>query len=154
MRLAVLLSVLLGVAAQARADRVHLDDGAVLDGEAEVGETQVTVHAPGGSVTLPREAVVQIERAETVITRFDRRYAKLGPKDVAGRLRLADFCHDNGLSGQEERLLREIIELVPDHPLARMNNVTLSAHAAFRTLEASMTLLRRAIDIVRKIVAK
>jgi D-3-phosphoglycerate dehydrogenase len=43
--------------------------------------------------------------------------------------------------------------LAPDHPLTRMNNVTLSAHAAFRTLEASMTLLRRAIDIVRKITA-
>jgi D-3-phosphoglycerate dehydrogenase len=43
--------------------------------------------------------------------------------------------------------------LKPDHPLCRMNNVTLSAHAAFRTLEASMTLLRRAIDIVRKIAA-
>jgi D-3-phosphoglycerate dehydrogenase len=42
--------------------------------------------------------------------------------------------------------------LSPDDPLARMENVTLSAHAAFRTLEASMTLLRRAIDIVRGIV--
>jgi D-3-phosphoglycerate dehydrogenase len=42
--------------------------------------------------------------------------------------------------------------LKPDHPLARMENVTLTAHAAFRTLEASMTLLRRSIDIVRDIV--
>ena len=41
--------------------------------------------------------------------------------------------------------------LKADHPLATMDNVTLSAHAAFRTLEASMTLLRRAIDIVRSI---
>jgi D-3-phosphoglycerate dehydrogenase len=40
-----------------------------------------------------------------------------------------------------------------DHPLARMENVTLSAHAAFRTPEASMTLMRRAIDIVRTISA-
>ncbi len=39
-----------------------------------------------------------------------------------------------------------------DHPLARMENVTLSSHAAFRTLEASMTLMRRAIDIVRRVV--
>jgi D-3-phosphoglycerate dehydrogenase / 2-oxoglutarate reductase len=38
-------------------------------------------------------------------------------------------------------------------PLAGMENVTLSAHAAFRTLEASMTLLRRAIDIVKRIQA-
>ena len=39
-----------------------------------------------------------------------------------------------------------------DHPLAAMDNVTLTAHAGFRTLEASMTLLRRAIDIASDIV--
>jgi D-3-phosphoglycerate dehydrogenase len=39
--------------------------------------------------------------------------------------------------------------LEPDHPLTKMDNVTLSAHAAFRTVEASETLLRRAIDIVK-----
>ena len=44
--------------------------------------------------------------------------------------------------------------LKPDNPLADMDNVTLTAHAAFRTLEASMTLLRRAIDIVRQIVGQ
>jgi D-3-phosphoglycerate dehydrogenase len=43
--------------------------------------------------------------------------------------------------------------LAADHPLAKLDNVTLTAHAAFRTREASMTLLRRAIDIVRVIVA-
>jgi len=43
--------------------------------------------------------------------------------------------------------------LAPDHPLAAMANVTLTAHAAFRTPEASMTLLRRAIDIVAGILA-
>ncbi len=41
--------------------------------------------------------------------------------------------------------------LKPDHPLAKMTNVTLTSHAAFRTEEASMTLLRRAIDIVKTI---
>jgi D-3-phosphoglycerate dehydrogenase len=43
--------------------------------------------------------------------------------------------------------------LPPEHPLAKLENVTFSAHAAFRTPEASETLLRRAIDIVRKIVS-
>jgi D-3-phosphoglycerate dehydrogenase len=38
------------------------------------------------------------------------------------------------------------------HPLTKLDNVTLSAHAAFRTPEASETLLRRAIDIVKIIV--
>jgi D-3-phosphoglycerate dehydrogenase len=42
--------------------------------------------------------------------------------------------------------------LRPDQPLARMDNVTLTSHAAFQTLEASMILVRRAIDIVRRIV--
>lgn len=42
--------------------------------------------------------------------------------------------------------------LKPGHPLALLDNVTLTAHAGFRTLEASMTLLQRAIDIVREIV--
>ena len=41
--------------------------------------------------------------------------------------------------------------LKADHPLATLPNVTLTSHAAFRTLEASMTLLRRAIDIVKAI---
>jgi D-3-phosphoglycerate dehydrogenase / 2-oxoglutarate reductase len=41
--------------------------------------------------------------------------------------------------------------LKSDHLLARMDNVTISSHAAFRTLEASETLIRRAIDIVKRI---
>lgn len=58
----------------------------------------------------------------------------------SGRIRHAglDVFHDEPLR--------------PDHPLAAMANVTLTAHAGFRTFEASMTLLRRAIAIVRGIV--
>lgn len=39
------------------------------------------------------------------------------------------------------------------HPFTEIENVTITAHSAFRTLEASMTLLRRAIDIVKRISA-
>jgi D-3-phosphoglycerate dehydrogenase len=42
--------------------------------------------------------------------------------------------------------------LKPDHALAQMDNVTLTPHAAFRTLESGETLMRRAIDIVRGVV--
>lgn len=41
--------------------------------------------------------------------------------------------------------------LAGDHPLTGMHNVTLTSHAAFRTNEASVTLLRRAIEIVKTI---
>jgi D-3-phosphoglycerate dehydrogenase len=37
--------------------------------------------------------------------------------------------------------------LPPDHALTALPNVTLSAHSAFRTPEASETLIRRALDI-------
>jgi D-3-phosphoglycerate dehydrogenase len=37
------------------------------------------------------------------------------------------------------------------HPLVTLPNVTLSAHSAFRTPEASETLLRRALDIARSL---
>ncbi len=43
--------------------------------------------------------------------------------------------------------------LNPDHPLTRLPNVTLSSHSAFRTQEASETLLRGAIDIAKRIAA-
>jgi D-3-phosphoglycerate dehydrogenase len=39
--------------------------------------------------------------------------------------------------------------LPPGHAFASLPNVTLSAHSAFRTPEASETLLRRALDIAR-----
>jgi D-3-phosphoglycerate dehydrogenase len=41
--------------------------------------------------------------------------------------------------------------LKPDHPLTKLDNVTLTPHAAFRTQEASQNLIRRALDIVREL---
>jgi D-3-phosphoglycerate dehydrogenase / 2-oxoglutarate reductase len=38
------------------------------------------------------------------------------------------------------------------HELAALQNVTLSAHSAFRTPEASETLMRRALDIARRVI--
>ena len=41
--------------------------------------------------------------------------------------------------------------LPPDHPFTAMDRVTLSAHSAFRTPEASDTLIRRALDIAKRV---
>lgn len=41
--------------------------------------------------------------------------------------------------------------LPPVHPLTRLENVTLSAHSAFRTPEASENLIRRALDIASEV---
>ncbi|MBV8400086.1 MAG: 3-phosphoglycerate dehydrogenase [Acetobacteraceae bacterium] len=45
----------------------------------------------------------------------------------------------------------EVEPLPAGHPLTRLENVTLSAHSAFRTPEASDTLIRRALDIAKTI---
>lgn len=44
--------------------------------------------------------------------------------------------------------------LPPGHPLGRLERVTLSAHSAFHTPEAWETLLRRALDIARRVAQR
>ena len=44
--------------------------------------------------------------------------------------------------------------LPPNNPFTTLDNVTLSAHSAFRTPEASETLLRRALDIAVRVAAE
>jgi D-3-phosphoglycerate dehydrogenase len=43
--------------------------------------------------------------------------------------------------------------LPPGHALTMLENVTLSAHSAFRTPEASDTLIRRALDIAKQVAS-
>ena len=47
----------------------------------------------------------------------------------------------------------DIEPLPPGHVLTSLENVTLSAHSAFRTPEASENLIRRAIDIASQVSA-
>jgi D-3-phosphoglycerate dehydrogenase len=57
-------------------------------------------------------------------------------------------------SGQIGHAALDVFDIEPlpaGHPLSKLENVTLSAHSAFRTPEASETLLRRALDIARKV---
>jgi D-3-phosphoglycerate dehydrogenase len=56
--------------------------------------------------------------------------------------------------GRVKRAGLDVFALEPlkaDHPLAAHEAVTLSAHSAFRTYEASMALLTQALDIVRSL---
>jgi D-3-phosphoglycerate dehydrogenase / 2-oxoglutarate reductase len=57
-------------------------------------------------------------------------------------------------SGRISRAGLDVFHAEPlkaDHPLVGLDNVTLTPHAAFRTPEASENLIRRALDIVRKV---
>lgn len=96
-------------------------------------ETRGLIDAPRFACIKPGAILVNTARGALVDE------AALIAALTSGRLRHAglDVFHNEPLQ--------------PDHPLAKLPNVTLSAHAAFSTREASETLLRRAIDIVRTI---
>ena len=62
-----------------------------------------------------------------------------------------------GLRGASDKSLAKLVPMVDrakvpaGHVLTTLANVTLSAHSAFRTPEASDTLIRRALDIARRV---
>ena len=60
-------------------------------------------------------------------------------------------------SGQLAHAALDVFDTEPlpaDHPLTEVENATLSAHSAFRTPEASETLIRRALDIARRLASE
>jgi D-3-phosphoglycerate dehydrogenase len=66
---------------------------------------------------------------------------------------LADALNE----GHVARAGLDVFALEPlraDHPLAKLDSVTLSAHSGFRTYEASATLLGRALEIVRPLASR
>jgi hypothetical protein len=117
--IAVLVGLVWMVAGRANADSVHLVGGSVIEGKAIRQGDKVIVELSGGQIAVDAESVERIERSESDVDRFERRYAALGKSDVAARVALADFCRDRGLREREERLLREVIEISPDHHEAR-----------------------------------
>ncbi len=116
-----------------RADRVHLVGGSVLEGEATVDGDRVVLDIPGGQLTLSAAEVARIEESETPIERFAARRAKLGGRDVKGRLELADFARDHGLREREHELLREVLALEPDHEQARLRLGYVRTDAGWQT---------------------
>lgn len=105
--------------AEAHADRVHLKGGTVLDGEVEKKGGKVIVTGEAGTIAVPQDSVLRIESAESAVRRFEASYAALEPRDVKGRMALADFCRANDLKASERRLLLEVIGVEPENAAAR-----------------------------------
>ena len=119
MRRSLAMLLLMMMAPSARADRVHLDSGNVIEGKAtQRGET-VVVEVESGAISLPRASVTKIEKSESAVQRYEARHAQLKPGDVKGLLELADFCRDHGMNGRERELLQQLLEHAPDHAQAR-----------------------------------
>jgi hypothetical protein len=107
------------LASVAHADRVHLVDGAVIEGKVTRQGDRVVIELESGQLGLPADQVARIEPASSPVQQLEERRARLQPRDVAGRLALANYCRDHGMVAREQQLLREVIELAPDHAEAR-----------------------------------
>lgn len=103
----------------ARADRVHLTDGAVIEGKATRQGDKVVIELESGLITLAASDVAKVESSKSAIQRFEELEAEHAKRGVAGLMFLADYCRDHELRARERTLLEKVIELQPDHEAAR-----------------------------------
>lgn len=115
----VVAGALLLIAGSARADEIHLEGGRRIEGTATYEGDKVIVELESGRISFPRSAVQKVVRTSSALAEAQRRQAALSPNDVAGMLRLADFCRDHELRGHERALLERIVARDPDHAEAR-----------------------------------
>ncbi|MCA8925579.1 MAG: hypothetical protein KDD82_27470 [Planctomycetes bacterium] len=104
MRYAVLLGCVL--AATALADKVHLNDGRVVEGDATWinGGTQLRVRVKLGSMTFERAEVARVVEQETPSEAFTRRLKALRVEQLAARVELGRFAHEHDLEDQAAKV--------------------------------------------------
>jgi hypothetical protein len=126
------------VADGARADRVILATGSVLEGKAtRVGE-KVVVEVEAGRLTLSAGSVARIEPGEAPTEKVDERAQALAPNDVDGLIKLADYCRDHDMHAREQDLLRKVLAVAPDHPEARARLGYVRTETGWVTQDAHM----------------
>lgn len=116
---AALVCVSVSAASGARADRVYLAGGSVIEGKVAREGDKIVIALDSGTVRLDAASVVRIEKSQTPAERIAARRAALAKDDVPGRLSLANSCRDDHLTQCERELLYEIVALAPDHAEAR-----------------------------------
>ncbi|HVR29351.1 MAG TPA: hypothetical protein VMS86_07420 [Thermoanaerobaculia bacterium] len=101
------------------ADVVHLKNGQKLEGEAVEANGEVAIRSAMGELRLPADLVVRIERGMSPGQAATRRLEALRPNDTEGRLELAMDLQSKGETTLARRIYAEVLELDPDHPIAR-----------------------------------
>jgi hypothetical protein len=119
MRYLSIMTVLLLAGAIARADVVYLTNGKSIEGRVTVDGEKVTVELPCGTVSFPKSKVLRIERKESSVEAFEKKYKALPEGDTAARLTLAAWCRRGGMGPRSEALLREVLDIDTDNAEAR-----------------------------------
>jgi len=115
--LPVLLMLLL--AATTFADRVHLKNGRVLEGEVIDQGDKVEIKMSFGSATVPKEDVESIEPVKGATTEYQEKSAALAADDAEGHFQLARWCQERGLKEEARAELLKVVAINPDHAGAR-----------------------------------
>lgn len=103
----------------ARADKVYLVGGSLIEGKAVRNGDKVTVELAAGSLSLAASSVLRIEPGTPPLERLAARRAALPAGAIQERLVLADAYRSEGLLGAERELLREILAIDTNHEQAR-----------------------------------
>ncbi|GEM_PF-3031960 len=124
--------------ASARADRIHLKDGRVLEGEVvEEKEDRVRVKMRLGAVWIDRDEIERIEKTPSPREIYRNRRGALDPGDAEGWLDLADFCLAHDFRDEAERCLEAACRADPDLDEARERLERLRADNAVNELLAA-----------------
>ena len=101
------------LAAWAKPGVVTARDGTPYTGDVTEDERYVYINAPGGRIQLDRRNVSKIDYAADVQTEYDARHAKLGAKDVKGRVELAKYASEHSRSDLALAALEEARQIDP-----------------------------------------
>ena len=103
-------ALLLAGASAALADRVHLKNGRVLEGEVTDKGDSLEVRSKNGiTASIPKDQVVKIEEAVTPEAALAARRAALPPDDLQAHLRLARDYDEARLDAEARSLREEIL---------------------------------------------
>ena len=101
------------------ADVVHLQDGLKIEGKVIEAGDVVKVITRMGTVTLPKDRVVRIEKKKTAAELYRGKAAALAVDNAEAHYNVARWCKQNRLTREKLRELKKVIEIDPDHAEAR-----------------------------------
>lgn len=111
---------------------VHLNDGSQINGDITAGADNVTVAEHGIVTTIPRDQIKSIEYG-TIDDQYEAKMAKLGPRDVAGRVAVAQWAADQRRFDLARRAAAQALEIDPNNPAALEEMHTITYQAALTT---------------------
>ncbi|MBI2192361.1 MAG: HEAT repeat domain-containing protein [Planctomycetes bacterium] len=102
-----------------RADLLILQSG-ITEGEIlEESEFYIKMKTGLGVVEVPRSSIKSIERGKGLMDLFREKWMALDPKSAKERIELALWCKRQGLDREAEAEFQKVLELDPDHAVAR-----------------------------------